>query len=71
MVRSPSPMKCDSALSSVVLPEPVPPDTMMFRRHVLASLSTFAIAWDMLPCCAIRCSVMLRFENFRMEIDAP
>ena len=32
MMRSSSGMKCDSTLSSVVLPEPVPPETTMFSR---------------------------------------
>ena len=36
-------MKLDSTLSSVVLPAPVPPDTMMFRRAPTAALRKSSI----------------------------
>ena len=35
--RSELSMNDDSAFSVVVLPEPVPPDTTMFRRHDTAA----------------------------------
>ena len=37
MMRSPSLMKLDSTFSSVVLPAPVPPDTMTFRRQAMVA----------------------------------
>ena len=36
--RSFAPMKLDSMFSSVVLPAPVPPDTMRFRRQAIAAV---------------------------------
>ena len=39
----------DSALSSVVLPEPVPPEIRMLSRQRAAIFSTVAIAGEMLP----------------------
>src|SRR5258707_8803110 len=61
----------DSALSSVVLPEPVPPEIRMFSRQRDAIFNTVAIAGEMLPPAAIVSRVMLFFENLRIEIDAP
>ena len=37
-------MKLDSVLSSVVLPEPVPPEMMMFSRALMAPSSSITIS---------------------------
>ena len=39
-----SEMKLDSVLSSVVLPEPVPPEMMMFSRALMAPSSSITIS---------------------------
>ena len=61
----------DSALSSVVLPEPVPPEIRMLSRQRAAIFSSVAIAGEMLPLAAIVSSVIVFLENLRIEIDAP
>jgi hypothetical protein len=43
-MRSPGSIICDMAFSSVVLPEPVPPEIRMLRRERAAIFSTVAIA---------------------------
>ncbi len=47
-MRSPLSIICDIALSSVVLPEPVPPEMRMLRRERAAIFSTVAIVGEML-----------------------
>src|SRR5882762_1705727 len=69
-VRSAPSIMRDSALSSVVLPEPVPPEIRMLSRQRAAIFSTVAIAGEMLAPAAIVSRVMLFFENLRIEIDA-
>ena len=44
-MRSLSEMKLDRMLSSVVLPAPVPPDTMMFSRLLTAARRKSSIGW--------------------------
>ena len=44
-MRSPWSIRRDSALSMVVLPEPVPPETMMFSRQRAAISSMRATGW--------------------------
>ena len=43
-MRSVLEMKLDSVLSSVVLPEPVPPEMMMFSRALIAPSSSITIS---------------------------
>ena len=42
--RSSPGMKADSVFSSVVLPEPVPPEMMMFSRALIAPSRSIAIS---------------------------
>src|SRR5260370_38539055 len=62
---------CDNALSSVVLPEPVPPEIKTLRRQREAIFSTVAIADDMLCWRAMMSSVIDRLANLRIEIEGP
>jgi hypothetical protein len=71
MTRSPGSIIFDSALSIVVLPEPVPPEMTMLKRHAPAILSAVAIFSDMLPPFAIMSSVIGLAENLRIEIAVP
>ncbi len=70
-MRSPSSIICDSALSVVVLPEPVPPEITMLSRAREAIFSTTAISGEMEPLLAIVSSVIVFLENLRIEIEAP
>src|SRR6266849_3485011 len=70
-VRSVLSIICDSALSRVVLPEPVPPEIRMLSRHRAATFNTVAIAGEMEPFATIVSSVMVFLENLRIEIIAP
>src|SRR3546814_10424018 len=70
-MRSPGSINWDIAFSSVVLPEPVPPEIRMLRRLRAAIFSTVAMACEMLFCRAITSSVMPFLENLRMEIEGP
>src|SRR3546814_3322008 len=70
-MRSPGSINWDIAFSSVVLPEPVPPEIRMLRRLRAAIFRTVAMACEMLFCRAITSSVMPFLENLRMEIEGP
>src|SRR5258708_34260235 len=69
--RSSGSIICDKALSSVVLPEPVPPEIKTLRRQREAIFSTVAIADDMLCWRAMMSSVIDRLANLRIEIEGP
>ena len=69
--RSPLSIMPDSALSSVVLPEPVPPDTTRFSRQRAAMRSTVAMAGEMLPWWAIWSKPIWRLPNLRIDTEAP
>ena len=43
-MRSEFEMKLDSVFSSVVLPDPVPPEIMMFKRALIAPSSSITIS---------------------------
>ena len=61
----------DSALSIVVLPEPVPPLMTTLNRLAPAIFSAVAIFGDIEPPPAIMSSVMGFAENLRIEIAVP
>ena len=70
-VRSPWSIIRHMAFSSVVLPEPVPPEIRMLRRPRPAIFSTVAMSGEMLPCRAITSSVISFLENLRIEMVGP
>ena len=70
-IRSPLSISCDRALSSVVLPEPVPPEIRMLRRERAPTFRTVAMASDMFAWDAMISSVMPFLANLRIEIDGP
>ena len=49
MIRSSFGMKLESTFSSVVLPEPVPPETTMFSRASTAARRKVTISWVRVP----------------------
>ena len=59
------------AFSSVVLPEPVPPETRMFRRQRAAISSRRATAGIMLPFATMAAKSSFFLVNLRMEMQAP
>src|ERR1044071_2313177 len=61
----------DMAFSSVVFPDPVPPEIRILSRHRAAIFSTVAIDDDMLLLAAMMSSVIDFLENFRIETEAP
>ena len=64
-------MKFDSTLSRVVLPEPVPPDTTMFRRLTTQARRNSAI-WSVIEPKRIRSETSsFFFENLRMVTVGP
>ena len=69
--RSPLSIMPESALSSVVLPEPVPPDTTRFSRQRAAMRSTVAMAAEMLPWWTIWSKPIWRLPNLRIDTEAP
>src|SRR3546814_20639293 len=71
MTRSPGSMSLESALSIVVLPEPVPPEMTMFIRDAPAILRQVAILSDIEPKPFIMSSVIGFSENLRIEIAVP
>src|SRR3546814_11520429 len=71
MTRSPGSMSLESALSIVVLPEPVPPEMTMFLRDAPAILRQVAILSDLEPKPFIMSSVIGFSENLRSEISVP
>ena len=70
-VLSPSSMKAVRALSSVVLPEPVPPETRMFRRQAPMTFSNFAPIGVIEPNPTRSSSRSLSFLNFLIVRVAP
>jgi hypothetical protein len=71
ITRSPGSIIFDKAFSIVVLPEPVPPEMMMFMRLAPAILSSVAIFSDIDPKPRIMSSVIGFSENLRMEMAVP
>ena len=71
MIRSCSGMKDDSTLSSVVLPEPVPPETMMLSFASTHALSSMAISSVMVPIRIRSFTVNGSRANFRMVSVDP
>ena len=69
--RSPGSISFDKALSIVVLPEPVPPEMMMFMRLAPAIFSTVAIFSDIEPKPRIMSMVIGFSENLRIEMAVP
>ncbi len=69
--RSPGSIIFDSALSMVVLPEPVPPEMTMFIRHAPAIFSAVHIFSDIEPNSLSMSRVIGFSENLRMEIAVP
>src|SRR5260221_1277010 len=70
-IRSSFGMKPDNTFSSVVLPEPVPPDTTPLRREITQARRNSAISADIEPN-PIRSSTVSGFlENLRMVIVGP
>src|SRR5215213_3412503 len=69
--RSLGEMYDERALSIVVLPEPVPPDTMTDIRPRTAAVSTSAIGGLIAPISTSRSMENGRLENFRMETRGP
>src|SRR3712207_5280710 len=71
MIRSSSGMKDDRTLSSVVLPEPVPPETTQFNRDTTQARRNSAISGVMLPKRIKSSMPRGTFENFRMVMVGP
>src|SRR5690625_5831132 len=70
-IRSSGDMYRDNAFNRVVLPEPVPPETTIFKRHDAAISRTRCMAIDMVPRAESLASVRSLRENLRIEIAAP
>ncbi len=71
MMRSPSGMKFDSTLSSVVLPEPVPPEIRMFLRCSTQMRMNAAICGLIAPKASRSASVSTLRPNLRMLSAGP
>ena len=71
MIRSSSGMNCDSTLSVVVLPEPVPPETKRFRRASTQALRKSNISAVAVPKRMRSSTVKGLAENFRIVITGP
>ena len=69
--RSPWLMAAESALSSVVLPEPVPPEITVETRALTAPCMKSATAIGMALNSTSFSSVIGFLENFRIETAAP
>ena len=70
-IRSVSGRKEESTFSSVVLPVPVPPETMMFSFALTHALSSSAIAGVRVPKRIRSCTVSGILLNFRMVREEP
>ena len=71
MMRSSSSMKPVSVLSSVVLPEPVPPEISVLTRQRPTILSSSAPAGVMVPNLTNCSSLSLSLRNLRMVSEGP
>ena len=69
--RSFSEMKEDKALSIVVLPEPVPPDTISVTRARTAAAISTAICGRIAPMSTSLFRLKGFFENLRIETSGP
>ena len=69
--RSFSEMKADSALSIVVLPEPVPPEMIVVMRAFTAAASTSAICGRSAPMSTSLFRLNGFLENLRIETSGP
>ena len=69
--RSFSEMKADSALSIVVLPEPVPPEMIVVMRAFTAAASTSAICGAIAPTSTSLFRLNGFLENLRIETSGP
>ena len=69
--RSFSEMKAESALSMVVLPEPVPPEMMAETRALTAAPSTSAICGRSAPTSTSLFRLNGFLENLRIETSGP
>ncbi len=58
-------------LSSVVLPEPVPPETTMFSLISTAASISRTIGWVMEPNFTSESVVSLSLKNLRIEMVVP
>ena len=67
-MRSVSGMNDDSALSMVVLPEPVPPEMMMFSFACTQARKNSASSFVSAPVATRSLNVILSARNFRMVI---
>ena len=70
-IRSPAGMKSLRTLSSVVLPEPVPPETMRFFRICTQTLRNAAISAVQVPKRMRSASVSGTRENLRIVTHGP
>ena len=70
-MRSSSSMNCVRQFSSVVLPEPVPPETMVLTRQRPRILSTSAPSSVIEPNLTRLASRSLSFLNLRMVSEGP
>ena len=70
-IRSPSGMNWLNTFSSVVLPEPVPPETSMFCDARTASSRNSAISLVMLPKRIRSSTVSFFLANFRIVTEGP
>ena len=69
--RSFSEMKADSALSIVVLPEPVPPEMISVTRAFTAAASNSAICGRSAPTSTSLFRLNGFLENLRIDISGP
>ena len=67
-MRSPMSISRDSAFSSVVLPEPVPPEMMTLRRRAPPSPARRATGWVSEPNSISLAKSILWRENLRIEM---
>ena len=70
-IRSPSGMNDESTLSSVVLPVPVPPETMTLSRASTQAFSSSAISGERVPKLIRSSTVNGSLENLRMVSVDP
>jgi len=71
MIRSSSPMQLDRTLSSVVLPDPVPPHTTMFSRACTQAVRKSATGGVSEPNLTKSSIVRRLLLNFRMVMHGP